>query len=267
MCLALKNEVEVNPEWVNVDKIIIEAYQNLVGLLGPHDRSGITLHNIRNRIIFTDPETITSFRYLYEQPGEDSDKYWENPIKRIATTRDVGIATSIYNTTAITYDKLGMIMIPNNKAALDDIEDIHRQYIEKQGFHRSEYPELKLKRIVAHELVHYLYTESLKAHFSLCEPIADYIATLVFPEIQGTSVQLAWAKASINEYLKRLKYHSIYDLTHPIEIMPGQKNEHLSDVATKIKQKYFSEMNYEEMGLPEFILNKVGKSKFSPIPD
>jgi hypothetical protein len=246
--------------------MITTTYERLTSLLGPPDREGITRENIRNRRNFTDSETLMAFLYMFQQPGEDSDKYWKNPIKRILETKEDSKAVKILMTHAVSFGKLGIIMVPNEKESLKYIDKPDREYVEKQGINPDNFPELIFKRLLAHELSHFLYPNGLKSHYLLSEPLVDYLATLVFPEIQGIDVKLSWAKASIEDYLKRLEYKSVGEFTHPISTKK-KSNEYFYNIANKVCQKYYPNLGYTTLSFPEDILNKQNSSKFSPIPE
>jgi len=264
-CLALKTEIEIRPNWIDANMTVATAYKRLSSLLGPPDREGVTPENIKNRIIFADSDTIIGFRYLFEQPGENSDIYWKSPIVRMIDVRGKSRAGEIFLTHAASYSILGMIMIPNEKDLLSDKDKPEQEYTEKQGISQENYPELAFKRIVAHELTHFLFPKGLKSHHFLDEPLVDYMATLVFPEIWGIDVKLAWAKTSINDYLKRLGYKSVKELTQFVPNKSRLKKDPAS-IAWEIRNKYFSKMSYQGMGFPEGFLNDIKLSKFTPIP-
>jgi hypothetical protein len=264
--LALRTEIESRPNWIDSDKMISTAYQRLTSLLGPPDKEGVTPENIRNRIIFTDPETLAAFRYLFEQPGEDSDKYWKSPVLRVFETRGNLGGAKVLMTHAVSFGMLGIIMAPNEKEPLKDRDKPDREYIEKQGINPDDYPELVFKRFLAHELSHFLYPDGLWPHHLLSEPLVDYLAILVFPEILGIDVKLSWAKASIEDYLKRLGYKSVGELTRPIST-ENISNEYFSGVAKKVCQKYYPKIEYTTLSYPEEILNQLELSKYSPIPE
>ncbi len=265
-CLALKTEIEAKPVWIDSDEIISTAYNRLVNLLGPPDREGVNQHNIKNRIIFTGTDTITAFLYLFEQPGENPDKYWRNPAARMIDTRGSTEAGSILIAHAVTYGKLGIMMVPNSMDLLREKCKSDREYIEKQGVSQKNFPKLAFKRFMAHELTHFLYPKGLLPHHALSEPIVDYAATLVFPEIKGIDVELDWAKASIENYLEELGYKSVRELTHPVS-QGEQTMDNISSISDKVKHKYFPKIEYQSMGYPEEMLNENNLSKYTPIPE
>ena len=265
-CLALKTEIGANPQWVDVDQSITKTYNRLVSLLGLPDREGVNLTNLKNRIIFTDPETIMCFMYMFMQPGENSDVYWKSPVTRVIDTRGLTKAGEIIATYAVTYNKLGIILIPNTKSFLHYSEKDEQAYVKEQSVKDEDYPELYFKRILAHELTHLLYPKSMAPHGPLLEPIADYIALLAFPEIQGIMVQLAWAKASVENYIKRLGYESVRELTQPI-LKDKKSKEKLFREANDVCQKFFPKINYQTLSISEEILNKNNVSKYAPIPE
>jgi hypothetical protein len=265
-CLALKTEIEAKPVWIDSDEIISTAYNRLITLLGPSDRAEISQNNLKNRIIFTDTDTITAFLYLFEQPGDNPDIYWKNPAARMIETRGSFEAGSILIAHAVTFGKLGIIMVPNSMDLLREKDKPDREYVEKQGVSTKDFPELAFKRVMAHELTHFLYLKSLLPHRALNEPIVDYVATLVFPEIKGIDVQLGWAKVSIEGYLKELGYTSVSELTKPI-LQGNRTLDEISSISKKVENKYFPKMHYQTMGYPEEILNKNNLSRYSPIPE
>lgn len=260
MCAALRMEIEEKPEGIDTDRIIEETYSRLVSLLGPPRRKKISL---RNRIIFTDLETLRAFRYLYEQPSEDSDKYWEGPIFRTRKTRGDIETTRIYVDRALTFYMAGFIMLPNEKrkkALINSPEEL--AYLDKHGVSEEEYSELEMKRYISHETTHLLYYREISQHSFLEEPIVDYLCLKIFPELEKLTVQLEWAKAAVEDYMRQTNYHSIRDLVRA----PHARRRELIRAARTTREKYFSRLSYEAMGLSESTLAESGVSKFAPIP-
>ena len=215
MCLALKTEIESKPEGLNVDKIVDEAYVKLTSLLGPHSREGVTKETIKDRIIFTDPETLKAFRYIFEQPGENSDKYWDNPIQRVNHVRGIEETISIFSTQAVCFGNLGLIMVPNKVLTFEDLEVEDVKHLDTHKVGKNMFQELQYKRLIAHEMTHFLYSKLLLPHYPLDEQITDYMATKAFPEIQWIDVRLAWAKVATEEYIKLIGGSSVTDLANP----------------------------------------------------
>lgn len=261
----LKITIEAKPDGIDTTAIIHESYQRLVSLLGPHQREGVTHDTVSNRIIVTDPDSLFALPYFLKLPGENSDKFWNYPLKRARRTLGATEAMYLKMTRAASFTYLGIVVIPNTSLPLSERDVKDQEYMREQSIQPEDFALLELKMMIAHELTHFLYGQQRYVLSFLNEPLTDYIATRVYPEIIGTDVRFKWAIAAIEEYISILGFTDISDF-----FQRATKNSQFDtvalDAAIEIHKKYFSKVSYPLYSLPEETLNEKGLSKYYPLP-